>query len=181
MSDTVFSNDSISETSLPQATGVDYEGLAPTYARTMIIEWLGVWGLIVAVNVGINLFSPIDTLRDELWWAYALVGLLIVSVFIWAPAVARSRGFAMREHDIHYKSGIIWRKTVSLPFNRIQHVELESGPLERLFKLTTLKFFTAGGGNADMKIPALGFERASKLRAFVMEKAGVIEGESDAP
>jgi len=91
--------------------------------------------------------------------------------------MAKSRGFSLREHDIHYKSGIIWRKTVSLPFNRIQHVELESGPVERIFKLTTLKFFTAGGGKADMKIPALGFERASKLRSFVMEQAGVVENQ----
>lgn len=183
MSDTVFTNDSIVEATLPQASDVNYEGLAPSYARTMIIEWFGVWALLLTVKIGINLFTPVDTLRSELWWAFTLVGILIVSVFVWAPMVARSRGFALRDHDIHYRSGIIWRKTVSLPFNRIQHVELESGPLERIFKLTTLKFFTAGGGNADMKIPALGFERASKLRSFVMEKAGVVESESasDAP
>ena len=183
MSDTVFTNDTIVEASLPKASEVDFEGLAPSYARTLIIEWFGVWALLVAVNVGINIFTPVDTMRSELWWAFLLVGILIMSVFIWAPMVARSRGFALRDHDIHYKSGLIWRKIVSLPFNRVQHVELESGPLERIFKLTTLKFFTAGGGNADMKIPALGFERASKLRAFVMEKAGVVESEqsSDAP
>jgi len=144
----------------------------------MIIEWLAAWTIVTAVNIGLNLFTPIETMAFITLWLFIPLLFIALSVFIWAPMVAQSRGFALRDHDIHYKSGIIWRKTVSLPFNRIQHVELESGPLERIFKLTTLKFFTAGGGNADMKIPALGFERASKLRSFVMEKAGVVESES---
>ena len=175
MSKPVFTNETVDEPSLPQASSLAYESLAPTYARTMIIEWLAVWVIIAVVNIGLNIFTPIDTLRSELWWVLVIVGLLAASVFLWAPMVANARGFALRERDIHYKSGIIWRKAVSLPFNRIQHVELESGPLERIFKLTTLKFFTAGGGSADMKIPALSFSRASTLRAFVMEKAGVSE------
>jgi len=177
LSNTSFTNDAVEEMSLPAAAKLTYEGLAPTYARTIIIEWTASWALTAAVIVGINIFTPVDTWRSELWWAYALAGLLFISGFVWAPMVARSRGFALRARDIHYKSGIIWRKTVSLPYNRIQHVELESGLLERLFKLSTLKFFTAGGGSADMKVPALTFTAASKIRDFVMEKAGTSEAE----
>jgi len=171
----VFTNETVDEPSLPQANSLAYESLAPTYVRTMIIEWLAVWVIIAVVNTGLNIFTPIETWAFIKWWLIVPLALAALSVFLWAPMVANARGFALRERDIHYKSGIIWRKAVSLPFNRIQHVELESGPLERIFKLTTLKFFTAGGGSADMKIPALSFSRASTLRAFVIEKAGVSE------
>jgi len=177
VSEAVFINESVDEPSLPQASDITYESLAPTYARTMIIEWLTVWVIIAVVNTGLNFFTPVETWAFIKWWLIVPLVLAALSVFLWAPMVANARGFALRDRDIHYKSGIIWRKTVSLPFNRIQHVELESGPLERIFKLTTLKFFTAGGGSADMKIPALSFSRASTLRAFVMDKAGVSETE----
>ncbi len=172
MSKTDFSNQAVAEPSIPSASGLDYEGLAPTYARTMITEWVASFILLALVPVVLYFFRP--ELREVLvkWWIWTPYSVLLLSVFVWAPMVAKSRGFSLREHDIHYKSGLIWRKAVSLPFNRIQHVELESGPLERLFKLSTLKFFTAGGGSADMRIPALTFASASKLRAFVLEKAG---------
>jgi len=175
MGETGFTNEAIGEASLPRAQTLAYEGLAPTYARTMIIEWLVAWAIVTAVNSGLHFFTPNETLAFITLWLFIPLFLIALSVLIWAPLVARSRGFALREHDIHYKSGLIWRKTVSLPFNRIQHVELESGPLERLFKLTTLKFFTAGGGSTDMKIPALTFTRATTLRSYVLEQAGMAE------
>lgn len=179
VSEAVFTNDQIEEASLPDASDLEFEALAPTYARTMIIEWVASWLILAAIHIALAVFISKIPLGFKYWFITAPFLLVTLSVFLWAPAVARSRGYATREHDIHYKSGLIWQKTVSLPFNRIQHVELESGPLERFFKLTTLKFFTAGGGSADMKIPALTFGTASKLRTFVMEKAGVEENADD--
>lgn len=164
-------NQPVNAPTLPSARDLDYQGLASTYARSMIIEWTAIWALMIAVNVGINVFTPLKTWRPELWWVVAIAGFLFVCGLFWLPMVARSRCYSLRDEDIHYRSGIIWHKTISLPFNRIQHVELESGPLQRIFKLSTLKFFTAGGGSADMKIPALTFAAASRLRSFVINKA----------
>jgi len=179
VSEAVFENSQVTDDALPTASDLEFSPLAPTYARTMIIEWIASWVLLAAVHLIIAFFVSKVPIGFKYWFVTIPFALISLSVFIWAPMVAKSRGYAAREHDIHYKSGIIWQKTVSLPFNRIQHVELESGPLERIFKLTTLKFFTAGGGSADMKIPALTFGTASKLRAFVVEKAGVDETSDD--
>jgi len=179
MNEATFTNEAVDATALPQANNLAYEPLAPTYARTMIIEWCASWLFIAAVYAGVKIFTSLDIPILHEWWLPIILALLLLSVFVWAPLVARSRGFSLRERDLHYQSGIIWQKTVSLPFNRIQHVELESGPLERFFKLTTLKFFTAGGGSSDMKIPALTFERASKLRTYVIEKSGVDETDTE--
>ena len=65
-----------------------------------------------------------------------------------------------------------WRKTVLLPFNRVQHAEVSSGPLQRKFGLASLKFFTAGGSSVDLKIDGLMKERAEEIRSFIMEKCG---------
>ena len=179
MTDTVFENAAVKESALPSAADLSFESLAPTYARTLIIEWLIIWSFFAAISIGVNFIPKVEMWLFKHFWVYLPLVIIIASVFIWAPAVTKARGFAVRDRDIHYRSGVIWRKTVSLPYNRIQHVELESGPLERLFKLNTLKFFTAGGYKADMKIPALQFERASKLRTYVVKMAAVIEENSE--
>lgn len=168
-----FSNPEIREDTLPDVATLTYEPLAPSYPRTIIIEWIFYWLVAGAITTIINIVANnnlMELLRNYVIGPYVVMTL---SVLIWAPAIARAKGFAIRDRDLHFKSGIIWQKTVSLPYNRIQHIEIESGPLERFFKLTTLKFFTAGGGSADMKIPGLQFDRASKLRSYVLEQAGV--------
>ena len=78
---------------------------------------------------------------------------------------------AMREHDIAYCSGLFWRKTVMLAFNRIQHIEVSSGPLQRRFGLASLKFFTAGGSSVDLKIDGLKRGRAEQLREYILQRS----------
>ncbi len=175
MDKATFTNDVILEEALPNVDDLDFEGLAESYPRNLRIETIGFLTIIFMINMVVNFFiGRLGWLFGE-WWFYALYFGLALLMFMLAPIIARSRGFAIREKDIHYKSGVIWKKTVSLPFNRIQHVGLESGPVERFFKLTTLKFFSAGGSKADMKIPALTFERSKRLREFVINKAGIEE------
>lgn len=170
MSADTFSNPEVLEETLPEVEALNYELLAPTYVKTIIIEWFFYWLIAATIALIANLISGNNLAEFISGYIAAPYGVIILSVLMWGPKVARSRRFALRDKDLHYKSGIIWQKTISLPFNRIQHIEIESSPLDRLFKLATLKFFTAGGGSADMKIPGLEFDRASKLKAFVLEK-----------
>jgi len=175
-----FSNQAIHETQMPEVEDLSFEALAPTYARTIIIESTLYLIGVTIVAFTVNFLSGNDPItlftRPEVAGPYSL---LLISFFVAAPLLARSKKISLREKDLHFQSGLIWRKTISLPFNRIQHIEIESGPIARLFHLTTLKFFTAGGGSADMRIPGLQFNRASRLRSFVLDKAGLSEETSD--
>ena len=166
-----FTNLPVEENNLPTTDNLEFEALSPRYIRTLYIEAVIAW-IVLGISVSLLYFflEPVRAVTSQ-WWFLLPVGILIILSFFWLQMVVDSRGFALREKDIHYKSGVIWQKIVSLPYNRVQHVERESNPLERIFKLSTLKFFTSGGRKADMKIPALTFERGSRLRAFVIEKA----------
>ena len=93
---------------------------------------------------------------------------------------ARLRGWAVREHDLIYRSGVLWRRTTILPFARIQHVESVSGPLERRFGLMRLKCFTAGGSGGDLVILGLDAERARRVRAHLLGRIGDDADGSDA-
>ena len=78
----------------------------------------------------------------------------------------------MRDKDILFRHGVIWRSVTAVPFNRIQHVETSSTPLDRKFTLATLQLFTAGGSGGDMKIDGLASNVAEQLRNFILRKAG---------
>jgi membrane protein YdbS with pleckstrin-like domain len=59
----------------------------------------------------------------------------------------------------------------SVPFNRIQHSEINQGPLDRAYNLASLNIYTAGGSSSDLTIPGLPYDQAVKLREFVAKKS----------
>ena len=94
------------------------------------------------------------------------------SLFSWPLISVPRKGYAVREHDVVYKSGVFWRTVTAIPFNRIQHVEKSSTPLDRRFQIAVLQLFTAGGAGGDLKIHGLSAKTAEKLRFYIVEKTG---------
>ncbi|WP_297092353.1 PH domain-containing protein [uncultured Draconibacterium sp.] len=80
------------------------------------------------------------------------------------------KGYLVRENDISFKKGILFYKETSVPFNRIQHVEVTQGVLAKAYKISTLKLFTAGGNSSDLSIPGLPKNQAQQLKDFLSEK-----------
>ena len=83
----------------------------------------------------------------------------------------------MRSKDIVYRSGWLWRSTTTAPFNRVQHVMIDQGLIERQFQLSKLKIFTAGGSGSDLTIPGLNPETANTLKEFIVKKTTADEEE----
>ena len=80
------------------------------------------------------------------------------------------KGYLVRENDVSFKKGLISYKQTSVPFNRIQHVEVNQGILAKIFKLSSVKIYTAGGTASDLTIPGLPVDTAHNLKAFLSEK-----------
>ncbi len=161
---------------LPIPESPNFEQLDSSYVTATKLATGVIMGLALGVNLVIQWAS--GNISQFLAWDYGwtiIAGIAVIFVLALSlPRVFwRAMGYQLRGQDVHFKRGVVWRSVTSLPYIRVQHVELESGPLERIFKLATLKFYAAGGGSADMKIPGLPFGTASKIRSFVLEKAGV--------
>jgi len=77
-------------------------------------------------------------------------------------------GYAVREKDITFKSGWLWRSVTTVPFNRVQHCDLKQGMLDRRFGLSKLTIYTAGGQSTDLMIPGLLPETAEKLKTYIL-------------
>lgn len=100
---------------------------------------------------------------------YLLIGMpILVAVSIAYNMISvRLRGFAVRDHDIAFKKGVIWQQVTVLPLARVQHMEIHQGPIERKLNLASIKLFSAGGVSADLQISGLTHDDCKNMRQFV--------------
>ncbi len=68
--------------------------------------------------------------------------------------------------------GIFFHEERTIPINRLQHVDLSRGPIERLFGLATLVVFTAGNEGSAFRVPGLRVSVAEPLRDQILAARG---------
>lgn len=180
MLETEFINENIGELSdqqLPQIERLQLQPLAKQYAALNLSINLVKSFLLLTVGI-IVYVQPWFSLPQGLYGfiPYALLTLALLSVvFIPLGFMAdKQKQYALREVDLHFSSGLIFKKLVSQPISRIQHVELVRGPLERYKNLATLQVFSAGGAHYTFKIPGLSLETAKHIHQFILQNKDLI-------
>lgn len=176
-----FRNPPVRPSDIPDYRDARFEPVASTFRRYTLLSTLLSCTPFFIVPVALRL------VRDMPITVVLAVagGLLIVTVLIalyrWIDA--GYRGWALREHDIIARYGVLWRSVITLPVARIQHVETTSGPLERSQGLARLKLFTAGGMTADLTVIGLSDRSADRLREYLVEQIRLRDaaGSADAP
>jgi len=167
---TDFSNSVILPENLPAIESVEFNPVDPKYLKILYINRL-IIGVVVCL-VLLVLFLP---LRKEIpgWVGWASAGLW-VALMAYSLIIARlsfpKRGYLIRERDIAYQRGLIRYKLTSIPFTRIQHVELIQSLIAKRLDLATIKVYTAGSISDDLEIPGLPLEVATRIREFLTGK-----------
>ena len=161
-----FVNLQIRITDLPNADELVMEPMAAAYEREVKVQQLIIWLPLLIISL-----MPFVLAQSVLLLLIPVVMLLLATI-ISHLVIKKSRvkGVALREFDMAYRSGLFWRKKVIVAFNRVQHVEVSSGPLQRKFGLASVKLFTAGGSSVDLRIDGLTAKRAEQIRAFITAK-----------
>lgn len=108
----------------------------------------------------------------DLWWLAVLlwvaVAVIIALRFHFLRRSCASWGYVEREDDLYITHGVWFRSLTAVPYGRMQLVEVESGPLERMFKLASVTLKTASPGT-DARIPGLDPVEAARLRDQLTE------------
>ncbi len=165
-----FSNSVILPNNLPVVKTPEFNPIGRKYLRLIYIRQLILLIIMALSVVGFILISE-EKPANILPWIFAgFVVLLFCYSFIITWLSFPYRGYLIREKDIAYKRGLIRFQLTSIPFRRIQHVELIQGVLAKKMNLATIKVYTAGGSSDDLKIPGLPIEKARQIREFLTEK-----------
>ncbi len=136
--------------------------------RKLNLWQASIWSIFILMGT-IAAFVFVPILSSPLF-ALGVIFIFVVFVsiiFLLAYKSYDYMGYLLRQQDIIYKSGIIFRSQTVVPFCRIQHCETNQGPIDRWFGLAELAIFTAGGSGGDLVIPGLKAEDAEKLKAFI--------------
>ena len=75
----------------------------------------------------------------------------------------RAWAYQERDEDLLVSRGVLVRRLSVVPYGRMQYIDVTAGPVERLFKLATVKLHTAAAAT-DARIPGLEPREAERLR-----------------
>ncbi|WP_051119690.1 PH domain-containing protein [Gillisia sp. CAL575] len=162
-----FTNNSIDIDTLPKYEEVSFQSISKAYLIKASI--LNLVFLCLAVIGWVVLFYfELNQLQLNLF----LVGVVLYFGFkFWnIIQLQKNYGFALREKDILYRRGYLVNKTTVVPFNRIQHVSITRDVLDKMFKISSLKIYTAGGSGGDIIIPGLAPNLAQRLKEALAAK-----------
>jgi hypothetical protein len=119
-------------------------------------------GLVLLVLLGVgSLLAPLPVVV----WLPVLLVLLALLGFGWLLIGRNTRwwGYAERDEDLTIKHGVMFRSLVVVPYGRMQYVDVQSGPVEQLFRIASVHLHTASPGTSA-RIPGLPADEAARLR-----------------
>jgi membrane protein YdbS with pleckstrin-like domain len=170
-----FTNSILLPDNLPEIVPEDFNRLDRRYLKIIFIR-ISIFAILLSGGlIAFILFS--DEKIPGLILAAIISGIVILIAYSITISILGfpKKGYLLREKDVSYKSGLITYKQISVTFNRIQHVEVSQGILGKLFQLSSVKIYTAGGNASDLSIPGLNVSDAQKLKAFISEKISQYE------
>ena len=138
--------------------------LHPNYKMIMQIGALFI-GFFILIGALI-----LDTaLNDQLGtpWGIIIAPAAILAIIVgFRVPIARynARGYQISRDRLRVVRGIWWHSDTIVPFGRVQHIDVDQGPLERALGIATMTLHTAGSHNASVRLPGLGHELAVEMR-----------------
>ncbi|WP_395640798.1 PH domain-containing protein [Pseudolysinimonas sp.] len=144
----------------------EWQRVSPKY---VVVDLLGILVSTVLFVVG----SGVPWLLSGVPWLVVLpIGALVLHLLIAAftPRRVRALGYLLRDDDLVFRKGIMFLRIVSVPYGRMQLVDLNRGPIARAFGLSELKLVTAAAAS-HITIPGLPEADAESLRDRLVELA----------
>lgn len=171
-----FRNLPVDPDDLPVLETTAFKPLSPSWLRwqlrrNLIFQLVVLSGLAIAIAIN----------GWVVWFLIPLAVSLLVFAFVqtFIRKAYASRRYALRERDLTYQSGWIWWSETAVPFNRIQHCEIEQGPIEKMYGLATLEVYTAGKNSSDLSIGGLERPVAERLKDYILGRIQEETGEEE--
>lgn len=143
-----------------------WQRVSPKYVVVVIVSSL-VGGVIAAA---IAVFAWLVLRWDWAWIALIVIVVIAIVQLIIAPRRARAIGYVLRDDDLLMRRGIMFQRFVAVPYGRMQLLDIERGPIDRMLGLAELKFVTAAA-SSRVSIPGLVEADAAWLRDRLIELA----------
>jgi membrane protein YdbS with pleckstrin-like domain len=162
-----FANKMISPLELPSIAEVTFHPLEKNYLLVKRISFFITIGILLVLAV--LLFYILEEIQDPFIISMAIMLFILFSIlsYVSTSLSFKYSGYALREKDLLFRSGWIIRRVRIVMCSRIQHVSIQSGPMERKFGLSSVSIFTAGSSEADFTIKGITEQTAQRIKEGV--------------
>lgn len=165
-----YNNPHIPVANIPQFQEIPLQRVETDYKKVLYFNW----SLVFTIVVGILFAVFIINKELHVWWPITLAVLaVLLSMALTIASIEigfKNRSWALRDRDILFKNGWLFQSTHIIPFTKVQHCILKTGPISRRYKLASLRFMTAASHEWDISINGLSQIDAEKIKGWIMEK-----------
>jgi len=138
---------------------VSWRRVSPKYIVVDLVGYI----IFSAVVLGVSSFVAWVSGIAWFWIIVAVLAVIFIVTTAFTPRRVRSIGYQLRDDDLLFRRGIMFQRFVSIPYGRMQLVDINRGPLARAVGLSELKFVTAAAASGVV-IPGLPEADAEELR-----------------
>lgn len=107
------------------------------------------------------------------WWCIATEIGIVISFAVNLVILQKAylfKGYALRENDISYRSGVIFPKITTVPLSRIQQVSINQNPISRFFNLCEIEIVNGAQVLMSLEISGLTRDRAEEIKSIIISK-----------
>lgn len=115
-------------------------------------------------------------------WLWVIIPMFLVICFVWAKLTYKYYRYELTDKGFRKESGVIYKKYVTIPYDRIQNIDIYRGILARILGLSDLHIQTAGmsavvsqyataGMGSEGRLPALPKDVAEQLRDELVDRS----------
>ena len=155
---------------LPDIIKVDFKSINKSYLKVIYINFFLLFISLLVGLIVLHQFAFSNQINQYIVFIYGLFILFFLSTFIGLKLSFPLRKYALREKDITYKAGLLVKKITTVPFSRVQHVEIDEKPISRIFGLSSISVYTAGDSSDDLEIKGIKKEIALQIKEFISSK-----------
>lgn len=137
--------------------------------------------ILVAMDLAVRLLLDMDLPAPFLVIPAVIVLVLVAGWWPWTRLSWAAWGWRLDEATFQTRSGVYTKVWKGVPRDRVQFVELNSGPLQRSTDLTTLVVRTAGVRTPAVRVEDLETDVAEHLRSELSPQASEDVSEGPGP
>jgi uncharacterized protein len=138
-----------------------------------------IWLTVFAALFMSGNFDKVSFMHLSFWVFFIPVLITVLIAEVYSRLAYRFWKFEMTEDNIKIERGVIWKRYTTIPFARVQNVDITRGILARIMKFSSLNIQTAGYGGvqnggaampAEGYIPAVSIKKAEEIRDILIKK-----------
>lgn len=126
-----------------------------------------------------GVYDPFSFVSSVIFWNVIIIIILAILTFFWSKLAYNFFSYRLTDRGVEIKRGVIWQHQYTIPYERIQNIDIHRGIFARLLNLSVIGIQTAGAAAAygrypvrryEGSLPGLAKDEAERLKEDLVKK-----------